>query len=84
MAIVEKNLTGYVSAGAVTGLLKASEGLTGHLDTGKGVSSDDYNRLINKPKINGVVLASDRSFEELGEHTLTNDEILEIFNKAGG
>lgn len=83
MAIVEKNLTGNVSCTAVAGVLNASAGLTGELITGEKVPQNDYESLINKPKINGVTLISDRSFEELGDHALTDGEIEEILKKAG-
>lgn len=46
--------------------------------------SKDYNTLANKPKINGVTLVDDKSFEELGVDTLTNLEILSIFNRVFG
>lgn len=83
MAVVEKALTGNISRVSLTGVINATAGLTGNLDMGKKSSANDYNTLVNKPKINGVVLSSDRSFEELGVHTLTNDEILEILTEAG-
>lgn len=37
--------------------------------------TNDYEKLINKPKINTVVLIGDKSFEELGLNRLTNTEI---------
>ena len=41
------------------------------LGYGGGTGTDDYNRLINKPKINGVELIGDVSLKDLG----INDEI---------
>ena len=83
MALAEKTLTGSISQVSLTGVMNVSAGLTGNLDTGQKTSANDYNTLINKPKRNGAVLISDRSFEDLGDHVLTNDEILEILIKAG-
>lgn len=42
------------------------------------VSVDDYNRLYNKPSIEGVELVGDKSFEELNLQTLTNTELENI------
>lgn len=41
------------------------------LGYGGGTGTDDYNRLINKPKINGVELIGDVSLKDLG----INDEM---------
>lgn len=42
------------------------------------VSVDDYNRLYNKPSIEGIELVGDKSFEELNLQTLTNTELENI------
>lgn len=42
--------------------------------------TDDYEELNNKPSINGVELVGDKSFEQLGEKTLTNSELKEIID----
>lgn len=41
-------------------------------------TSNNYNDLDNKPKINGVTLTGDKSFPDLDLHTLTIAEILDI------
>ena len=43
-----------------------------------------YNRLSDKPSINGVVLQDDKSFEELGVEPMTNIEMLDTFNRVFG
>lgn len=48
------------------------------------VSTSNYEDLYNKPRINGVMLTGDRSFEDLGEENLTNMEIATIFNRVFG
>lgn len=82
MAMVEKALTGRISSAGLTGMMNARTGLSGALNLG-GSYAKDYDILINKPKINGVELISDISFEELGDHALTDNEILAILKRAG-
>ena len=73
MAVVEKTLSGRISAVSMSGSLNMAE----------RVYENDYEKLVNKPKINGVELVQDKSFEELGDHVLTNFEILELMKNAG-
>lgn len=42
----------------------------------------DYEELINKPSINGVPLTQNKTFEDLGDHVLSNLEIMAIFNQV--
>lgn len=44
----------------------------------------DYNKLRNKPRVNGVTLIDDKSFEELGVEPMTNQEILDTVNRVFG
>ena len=46
------------------------------------VHTDDYNDLLNKPSINEVELIGNKTFEELGDHLLTNIEIKRIFDRV--
>lgn len=46
------------------------------------VHTDDYNDLLNKPSINEVELKGNKTFEELGDHVLTNIEIKHIFDRV--
>lgn len=41
----------------------------------KTEATSDYRKLINKPKIEGVELQGDKTFEDLGMNTLTNFEL---------
>ena len=61
----------------------ASPPLSGDLQKSTTVVEKDYEKLRNKPSINGVELIANKSFEELGDHVLTNFEILELMKKAG-
>ena len=86
MAVVEKTLSGRISAVSMSGALNAETGMSGPLNMAERVYEvyeNDYEKLHNKPKINGVELVQDKSFEELGDHVLTNFEILELMKKAG-
>ena len=46
------------------------------------VHTGDYNDLVNKPSINEVELVGDKTFEDLGDRTLTNTEIKRIFDRV--
>ena len=49
--------------------------------SGGGMGTKDYDTLYNKPRISGVELAGDKSFDELGMERMTNTD---IFNLIGG
>lgn len=49
--------------------------------SGGGIGTKDYDTLYNKPRISGVELAGDKSFDELGMERMTNTD---IFNLIGG
>lgn len=83
MAYREKSLTGQISAETLSGSLNAEQPMSGTLKMAKSTTERDYEKLHNKPKINGVELIQDKSFEELGSHAMTNFEILELMKKAG-
>ena len=50
--------------------------LSGSLNKASGVY--DYNPLINKPKVEGVTLIGDQTFNDLGLVALSNLEIEDI------
>lgn len=58
------------------------------LDTDFGevskVSTTDYNELFHKPQINGVELKGNKTFDDLGDHTMTNAEIKAMFDRIFG
>lgn len=85
MAYREISLSGSISAASVSvsGSLNAETGMSGSLNMAERVYENDYEKLKNKPSINGVELIKDKSFEELGDHVLTNFEILELMKNAG-
>lgn len=83
MAYREKSLSGQMSAETLSGSLIADNSMSGTLKMADRVVEKDYEKLKNKPSINGVELIYDKSFEELGDHVLTNFEILELMKNAG-
>ena len=83
MAYREISLSGNISAVSVSGSLNADTGMSGDLKMAERVYENDYEKLKNKPSINGIELVQDKSFEELGDHVLTNFEILELMKNAG-
>ena len=83
MAYREVSLSGSISAAKMSGSLNADTGMSGDLKMAERVYENDYEKLKNRPSINGVELVQDKSFEELGDHVLTNFEILELMKNAG-
>ena len=83
MAYHEISLSGDISVTSMTSSLNAETGMSGTLNMAERVYENDYEKLHSKPKINGVELVQDKSFEELGDHVLTNFEILELMKNAG-
>lgn len=83
MAYREISLSGNISAAKMSGSLNADAGMSGNLKMAERVYENDYEKLKNRPSINGVELVQDKSFEELGDHVLTNFEILELMKNAG-
>ena len=58
--------------------------LTANLEAAKQVIEKNYENLINKPYINDVELKGNKTFEDLGDHILTNTEILNLYKKVKG
>lgn len=58
--------------------------LTANIEAAKQVVEKNYENLINKPYINDVELRGNKTFEELGDHILTNSEILNLYKKVKG
>lgn len=83
MAYMSISVSGNISQDAVSGRLNAEQPMSGDLKMAQRVYENDYEKLHNKPKINGVELVQDKSFEELGDHALSNFEILELMKNAG-
>ena len=61
----------------MSGSLNADTGMSGSLNMAERIYENDYEKLKNKPSINGVELVQDKSFEDLGFSELT---ALDVFN----
>lgn len=62
--------------GRLGATLGSKKQLSGSLNKASGVY--DYNPLINKPKVEGVTLIGDQTFNDLGLVALSNLEIEDI------
>ena len=60
---------------AVTLGLDSGDNAALNVESTTVVSVNDYNDLRNKPRIEGVELIGDKSFEELNLQRLTNTEL---------
>lgn len=59
-----------------------NDDLNADFDNVQIVHTDNYEELYNKPSINEVELIGNKSFEDLGDKTLTNIEIKSIFDRV--
>ena len=84
MAYREISLSGSISQAVMSGSMNADASMSGNLKMADRVIEKDYEKLVNKPSINGVELVQDKSFEELGCIPMKNSEILEIIKIAKG
>lgn len=84
MAYREKELTGQISAVNMSAALSASAEMSGTLKQAERVVEKDYEKLINRPSINGVELIKDKSLEDIGCIPMKNSEILSLIKIAKG
>lgn len=75
-------------SGGLSGAQELSGNLSAEPTLHGGLSNDiahrSYNDLIDKPSINEVILQGDKSFEELGLGTLSDQDIDNIISENGG
>lgn len=84
MAVIEKSLTGHITAETLSGDLNAEQSMSGVLKMPRSTVEKDYEKLVNKPSINGVELVKNKSLGDLGYTPMKNSEILEIIKIAKG
>lgn len=82
MAYREISLSGNISAASMSGSLNSETGMSGSLNMAERVYENDYEKLHNKPKINGVELVGNQSFDDLGMSELTALDVFNILNKV--
>ena len=64
----------------ISGKIMSNRAISGAIGYGDGRGgTSDYERLINKPKIEGVELIGDKTFDELGLEECSNEDILAMF-----
>lgn len=77
----------YSGTARASGVVKGSISVGGRMSGKTSIPTvvvepnPDYDNLLNKPKINGIELSDNLSFEELGEETISNAELKEIIDK---
>ena len=84
MAYREISLSGNISAATMSGSLNADTGMSGSLNMAERVYENYYEKLKNKPSINGVELIKDKSLEDIGCIPMKNSEILSLIKIAKG
>ena len=62
--------------------LSAPGGLKASFGTYHGAVEKNYNELSNKPSIEQVELIGNKNFSDLGLETMSNMEILTMFNEV--
>lgn len=82
MAFTEKSLSGCIKPASISGSLYAVSHISADLKMAPGTTEKDYEKLDNKPQINGVELTSNKSFEDLGYHALTALEIFKLLDEV--
>ena len=82
MAYREISLSGNISAAKMSGSLNSSSDMSGSLNMAERVYENDYEKLVNIPKINGVELVGNQSFDDLGMSELTALDVFNILNKV--
>lgn len=76
-------LSGEISSPKnLSGSLSADDPINGRLSG--DIVHRSYNDLADKPSINEVTLMGDKSFEDLGLGTLSDQDIDEIIQENGG
>ena len=84
MAYREISLSGDISVATMSGSLNTDTGMSGSLNMAERVYENDYEKLKNKPSINGVELIKDKSLEDIGCIPMKNSEILSLIKIAKG
>lgn len=65
----------------LTATISPAASLNGAVSVPENIVEKDYKKLQNKPSVNGVELAGNKTIEDLGEETLSNAEISSAIDK---
>ena len=76
------SITGRVTAkGRLGGGRAAAKNIDGIIGKAQKVYENDYNKLINKPQIEGNTLEGDETFDELGMTPLSSQELADMWGE---
>lgn len=71
--------------GSISGQLQQTQKIEGGITAPKTrPGADDYEKLKNHPYINDEEVIGHKTFEDYGDHTLSNLEIKAIFDRVFG
>lgn len=74
-----KKMSGNISAASsISGGLASNDNMNGSIEKGDGRGTGDYEKLKNKPKIEGVELIGDLTLAQLHHPRITNLELEEM------
>lgn len=75
-------ISGKIFSNSIRGGVASSYAVDGIINLGDGRGgTSDYQKLINKPKIEGIELIGDKTFNELGLEECSNEDILAMFQE---
>ena len=66
----------------MSGSINPNTAMSGDLKMAERSYENDYEKLKNKPSINGVELVGNQSFDDLGMSELTALDVFNILNKV--
>lgn len=69
------------AAGSISGNLTPRGNVSGSVGRAEKVYENDYNKLINKPQIEGHTLENDKTFDELGMTPLSAQELADMWGE---
>lgn len=75
-------INGTIGNRSIKGNITNSITLVSSMSVPSKMMEKDYDKLNNKPSINGVELSGDRSFEDLGRLNMRNIRIKSIIDNA--
>ena len=68
------------AAGNISGSLTPRGNVSGSVGRAEKVYENDYNKLVNKPQIEGNTLEGDKTFDDLGMTPLSAQELADMWN----
>ena len=76
------SITGRVTAkGRLGGGRAAAKDIDGIIGKAQKVYENDYNKLVNKPQVEGHTLEGDKTFDDLGMKPLTAQELADMWGE---